>query len=73
MELFEFHAYGEKLFDLILVLRYIFISHFISSSVIFKTTVEVYMCIHLPNQLYLFDNSLLSNNIYPNRYCNIYI
>ena len=33
---------------LILVLRYIFISHFIFSSVIFKTTVEVYVCIHLP-------------------------
>ena len=31
MELFELHVYGEKLFDLILVLRYIFISHFFLS------------------------------------------
>ena len=39
-----------KLFDFILVLRCIFISHFISSSDILKTTstVEVYVCMHVP-------------------------
>jgi len=69
MELFELHVYGEKLFDLMLVLRCIFISHFVYSSVILKTTVEICVCIQLINQLYLSDNSLLSNKIYPNRYC----
>ena len=40
------------------------ICFYTTSSVILKTTVEVYVCIHLPNQLYHSDNSLLSNTIY---------
>jgi len=41
MELFEFHVYGERLFDLILVLRYIFIS-FIFISFFFSFLPQLY-------------------------------